>query len=179
MNILPTARSSDILVQHFNSETLVYDLLIDKAYCLNETAGTVFNACGSQSSFNDLKRQHKFSDEMIFFALDELKKINLLAKNDKFTSPFAGMTRRDVIRKVGLSSMIALPLISGLIAPTAANAASGAVVCGSIGNFCTCTNGDSGSCGQGRAIQCPANCTCFLPPGFGTCTSGNCSASCG
>lgn len=182
MNILPEARMSDIVVQHLKGETLVYDLITDKAFCLNETAKIIFDACGNQLSFAELKRRHKFSDEIIFFTLEELKKINLLAKNDEFASPFAGMTRREVIRRVGLSSAVALPLISSLVAPKSTDAASGAVACASVGSQCFCQNGDTNSCGQGRVIfagatTCPANCTCFTP---GTCSTAGagCFGSC-
>lgn len=182
MNILPKARTSAIVVQNLDGETLVYDLKTDKAFCLNETMGIVFNACDNGTSFGDLKRKHKFSNEIILLALDELKKANLLAQPAEFASPFAGMTRREAIRKAGLSSMIALPIISALVAPKAADAASGAV-CTSVGSQCFCQNGDTNSCGQGRVIfagapTCPANCICRTP---GTCSTAGigCGGTCG
>jgi len=38
----PTARKTDIIVQELNDEVLIYDLQIDKAYCLNETLNALF-----------------------------------------------------------------------------------------------------------------------------------------
>lgn len=186
MEKLPGARTSDIVVQNLDGETLVYDLLTNKALCLNETSAAVFNACGSQSSFDDLKRAFKFTDELIFLALDELKRENLLAEDTKFVSPFAGMTRRDALRQVGLATMITLPLITGLIAPKAANAASGAAVaCSAPGADCLCltgtNNNPANSCGAGSAsfgfASCQAGCSCISP---GICQSNpGCLGTCG
>lgn len=120
---LPSARNENILVQELKNEILIYDLLTNKACCLNETSAKVFNACGNAETFESLKKNHRFTDDLIHLSLDELKKNNLL--KDEYASVFAGMSRREVIRKVGLASMIALPVVSGLVAPVAANATSG------------------------------------------------------
>lgn len=122
MKNLPKARNENIVTQEANNETLVYDLLTNKAYCLNETSAKVFSACGNNGSFEDLKRKHGFTDDLVYLSLDELKKNDLLQTD--YDSPFAGVNRREVIRKVGLASMIALPVISALVAPSAANASS-------------------------------------------------------
>lgn len=138
---LPKARTTDILEQDAGKELLIYDLRIDKAYSLNETSAVVYKAC-SRQSFEELKREHKYSDELIYLALDELKKQDLLEGD--YVSPFAGMNRREVIRKVGFASMIALPVISAIVAPTPASAASGR---GTAGYFqpCQTTNDCAGT----------------------------------
>lgn len=131
---LPPARNENIVIQEVNNETLVYDLLNNKAYCLNETSAKVFQACGNNETFKDLKSKHSFTDDIIYLSLDELKKNNLL--NSEYSSPFVEMNRREVIRRVGLASMVALPIISSLIAPQAINAQS-------LGNLAlgqTCTS---------------------------------------
>jgi hypothetical protein len=121
--ILPKARTESLLEQNLQKETLIYDLTIDKAFNLNETLSVVYKACGQSLTFDELKRTSKFTDDFIYLALDELKRNNLLAGN--YVSPFANTNRRDVIKKVGLATMLALPLIIGLVAPRSANAASG------------------------------------------------------
>ena len=119
---LPKARTTELIEQEADNELLIYDLQINKAYTLNETSKIVFKACDGENSFDGLKEEHKYTDDLIFLALDELKKNNLLQTD--YTSPFAGMSRREVIRKVGIASMIALPVIATLSAPTPAMAAS-------------------------------------------------------
>lgn len=122
MTLLPKAKSDNIVVQNLKDETLVYDLTTNKAFCLNATSAKVFNHCDGIQTFGDLKAEHQLTDEIIYLTLDELQKNNLLA--EEYVSPFVGMNRREVIKKVGLASMIALPVISSLIAPPATAAAS-------------------------------------------------------
>lgn len=119
---LPNARTNDILIQSLNDETLIYDLTTDKSYCLNSTSKIIFAACNGKTTLEQLKLQHDVPEEIIFLALDDLRKNNLLAED--YSSPFAGMTRREVIRRVGLASMITLPIISSLTVPSALSAAS-------------------------------------------------------
>lgn len=173
MKLLPLARSENIVVQELGREVLIYDLKTHKAFNLNETSSIVYRACDGFTSFEELRIKHQFTDELIFLALDELKKQNLIAEDQNYESPFAGMTRRQVIRKVGLATMVALPVIASLVAPTAAQAQSGLLplfaACSSNGqcasNFCTqgpprcCVPGTAGI--RGANVCCdgtPANC---------------------
>lgn len=117
MNKLPKIREN-LLVQDLKDEVLIFDPGTNKSYCLNSTAKIVFNHCDGVKTFADLR----ISDEMIYFTLDELRKQNLIESD--YASPFAGMNRREAVRRVGLASMVALPLISSLTAPRAAQAAS-------------------------------------------------------
>lgn len=119
---LPRARTEDLLEQNLKNETLIYDLTIDKAFNLNETLSVVYRACGENLTFDELKHRSKFTNDFIYLALDELKRENLLAED--YISPFAATNRREVIKKVGLATMFALPLITGLAAPRAISAAS-------------------------------------------------------
>ena len=160
---LPLARNEGIVVQDLDidEEILVYDLVTHKAYCLNPTVSVVYRACGAKSSFEGLKRKHNFTDEIIFLALDELKRANLLEGDGSYVSPFAGMSRREAIRRVGLASMIALPAISSLVVPTAAHAQSGLNP-----DFTRCTT--PGQCASGNCVA-----TSFLPVGSFCCPPGN------
>ena len=127
MKKLPQARTENILEQNLENETLIYDLTIDKAFNLNETLSVVYKACGQNLTFDELKRKHKFTDEFIYLALDELKRENLLAED--YQSPFADVNRREVIRKVGLATMFAMPVVIGFTAPQAVQASSTCPTC--------------------------------------------------
>lgn len=143
---LPRSRRNEIVVQEMDNEVLIYDLSINKAFALNETAAAIFQACDGNTSFADLKNTTKFTDEIIFLTLDELKKESLL-DDDSYVSPFAGMKRREVIKKIGLTTMFALPIVASLVAPTALMASS---VCVNIGglapgmNASNCTTNPGG-----------------------------------
>lgn len=170
---LPSARNQNIVVQHLGKEVLVYDLVSNQAFCLNETSSIIYQSCDGKTSFGELKNKHNFSIDLIFLALDQLKEQNLI---ENFESPFAGVSRREVIRKVGLATMTALPVIAGLTVPTAAHAQSGGCALGTnvgdpsgfqgMGGTCQCTTATSAgsSCGQGNTSNpsnsCRTGCIC-------------------
>lgn len=170
---LPLARNEGIVVQDIEDETLAYDLVTHQACCLNRTASLVYKACGAGSSFEDLKRTHELTDEIIFLALDELKRANLLEADSPYVSPFAGVSRREVIKRVGLASMAALPMISSIVAPSAAAAQSGPPD-PPQGKplFSRCTT--AGECDSGNCVS-----TSFLPVGSFCCPPGNGGAQLG
>ena len=57
-------------------------------------------------------------EDLIWLAIDQLNENNLLAEEIK--ANFNGQTRREVIKKIGLAAVIALPIVASLVAPTAA-----------------------------------------------------------
>ena len=171
MDKLPISRSTDIVVQELGNEILIYDLNTHKAYNLNETSTIVYQACGRNLNFEDLKRRYNFTDDVIHLALDELKTNNLI--EDYGGNYFVGLSRREVIRKIGVASMVALPLISQITAPRAVDAQSSSclelnavVGCFTIDDF---TNCDGNRCCSGLvrldvAAPCseptPIRCSC-------------------
>lgn len=147
MNRLPKARTEKIVTQSLDKEILVYDLTINKAFVLNETLALVYRACADRISFEELKNSFKLTDDFIFLALDELKRENLT--EGAYQTRFAGSSRREVIKKIGLASMLTLPLISMLIAPTAAQALSVCIPAGGRRNFPDfCFNSPNPNCYQ-------------------------------
>lgn len=166
---LPQSQLQNVVVQNLDEEILIYDLAANKAFCLNETTAIIYQACNGKTTFEELKAEQSLNDEIIFLALDELKRHNLLAIETDYQSPFAGMTRREVIRKVGLTSMIALPLISSIVAPSAIQAQSAACAApGTVSQiFCDtttigCNTNDLGfTCCSGMAVLAPGACPLF------------------
>lgn len=122
MKTLPQGVSSDIVVQALDDELLVYFLKTNRAICLNKTAAVVFNACNGVKTLVELRREHKFTDDLIFLALDELRRNDLLENYQ--STYFAGLSRREAVKRAGLATMIALPVIAQLVAPRAGEAAS-------------------------------------------------------
>lgn len=175
MKILPKAKlenivvTDNIVVRNLKDETLIYNLTTNQAFCLNDTSAKVFNACDGKTSFDDLKEKHQLTDEIIYLALDGLQKENLIEAD--YVSPFASLSRREVIRKVGLASMIALPVVSTLVAPSAASAASGLAA---LGQPCTravdnsprrgnCDNPFAVCAGNPGICRLRGNCVCSSP----------------
>ena len=109
---------------------MIYDLKINKAFSLNETCAMVWAECDGEKSIAEiasiLSRRTKglVNEEVVWLALETLQRENLLTNKDGVQSNFSGLNRRQVIRKVGFATMVVIPAIISLVAPTALNAAS-------------------------------------------------------
>ena len=141
MKICPKSRTDNVVVQETNEEVLVYDLDSNKAVCLNVTAAIVWKLCDGKRTASEIaeevSRQLKkpVTDELIWLAIDQLKAENLLSNGEAIETSFNGLTRREIIRKVGIASMIALPLVSSIVAPKAVAAQSISCVVGTCIGF--------------------------------------------
>jgi hypothetical protein len=124
-------------------EVLIYDLTESKAFCLNETSALVWQACDGQKSVTEIsnlvsqKLKSSANEDLIWFAIDQLKKERLIENSEELPDNFAGMSRREVIKKVGLGTMIALPIVASLVAPSAAFAQSCRGGTMNVGEACT------------------------------------------
>lgn len=189
--IKPLSRSENLIMQEFSDELLIYDLLENKAFCLNNASALVWKNCDGEKTVSDLSleisRQLKtpIGEDFVWLALNELKNKNLLQNGEIIENTYQGLSRREVIRQIGLASMVVLPVISMLTVPNAAHAASlscvgeGTLAPGTvqegIGNFPNsancftaitancCSRRASGSCNCPNLPSCNYNVTC-LPP---------------
>jgi hypothetical protein len=171
MKKLPSSRNSDIIVTKLDNEVLIYDLTTHKAFNLNETSSIVYQSCGDGLTFEELKRKHRFTDDLIYLTLDELKEKNLLEKDAGYKSSLLGLSRREAIRKVGLATMVVLPVITGLVAPLAVHA---------VSNSCAATNCKNGNtaCNPGGGCSAlRADFVCCSALGSCSCASANVCAS--
>ena len=121
---IPVARKEGLVIQETSDEVLVYDLNSNKAHCLNQTAAFVWKSCDGNNSITDITAlfEHEtgsiIHQDMIWLAIDQLNDKDLLQTSMKPT--FAGRSRREVIKKIGLATVVALPLVASLTAPTSA-----------------------------------------------------------
>src|SRR6266851_3883161 len=124
---LPLARTDQLIVKEVDDEVLVYDLKNDKAHCLNDTAAKVWKNCDGKKSIGEI--QASLADEasapvdegVVWLALDQLEKFKLLAEVPTAPAVFAGMSRRQLMRNLGVAA-IALPVVVSIISPIPAHA---------------------------------------------------------
>ncbi|MBX7173830.1 MAG: PqqD family protein [Pyrinomonadaceae bacterium] len=178
----PKTPNENIVIQEMGYEILIYDLKENKAFCLNETSALIWQLCDGTKTVTEISEnlsgqsKQTIKEDLVWLALDSFKKNNLLENNKEFEIDFNGLNRRQVIKKVGVASLIALPVISSLVAPTAAYGASLAPLfagCTSpsdcASNFCT--QGPPRCCVPGTAGIRGANVCCDGTP-------TNCNAQC-
>jgi hypothetical protein len=136
-------------------EVLVYDLDRNRGHCLNRTAALIWEHCDGKVTIKelasmlerDLKTQ--VDERVIWYGLNQLSKFRLLDEPVAMPASLARLTRRELVKRIGLT--VSVPLIISIIAPTA----SAALSCVGVdctrapsrcGSQCTCDTGVTNRC---------------------------------
>ena len=151
---LPRARSEGLIVKELPDEVLVYDLESHKAHCLNGIAAVIWKHFDGETSISDVAARVSVDGpivdaEIVSLALHQLRKAKLIVPDCAPPRSDVHLSRRDLIKKLGLAAT-AVPLVTSILAPTAY----AAVSCGS--EFC------------GTTADCPDGCICI----GNTCVAG-------
>jgi len=148
----PMARQTGLVVQEMPDEVLVYDLDTNKAHCLNQSAAFIWSSCDGKNSVMDIVQQFesngrgKVTEDFVWLAIDQLNENGLL--ENKVAPRFQGQSRRQVLKTIGLASMVALPVIASLVAPKQAFGVTS----------CSCTS--AAQCGLPQNASCPSTTNC-------------------
>jgi len=144
------------VIEDVADEVLVYDLEHHHAHCLNPTAAFVWKKCDGKTSVSRIAEllAHKEGTpidlDIVWLALDQLRKSKLLIEHSGVMAHITSqsVSRREIMRRIGVGAVVALPVITSLVAPTPAQAAT----CQPTGAPCTtpaqCCSGlcPSGTC---------------------------------
>src|SRR6476620_2745404 len=130
MQKMPQARRSGLIVKEAEGEVLIYDLERNKAHCLNETAAKVWNHCDGVTTVAEassaLSRELGAScdQKLVLYAVQQFAKDNLLEEDREMPAfMIGGLNRRQMVRALGLGAVIAVPLVTTILAPPPAQAA--------------------------------------------------------
>ena len=126
----PRARRDGLVIQELPDEVLIYDRDRDKAHCLNETAALVWKYCDGKTTVPKMAQRLEralntadVDEKVVWYALDQLSKDHLLEDNMLPPAVFVGMSRREMVRALGVAAVVAVPLVTSIVAPTPAQAA--------------------------------------------------------
>ncbi|MEK6405892.1 MAG: PqqD family protein [Acidobacteriota bacterium] len=143
---MPRARQEELLVHELADEVLVYDLKRHKAHSLNKTAALVWQRCDGQSSVTEITRlleqelATSVDEDVVRLALDQLERARLLGERPSQATGGVRVSRRQLMRRMGLAAAVSLPLVVSILAPTAQAAVSCTVngqTCQGNGNCCS------------------------------------------
>lgn len=162
----PVARRSGLVVRELPGEVLVYDTESHRAHCLDRTAGEVFRRADGTRTLDDLAAivgAHGAAQEAVHGALSSLAEAGLLEETSATAA--LGLTRREVVRRVGIGAAVLLPAVVSMLAPAPAEAAA-TCVCncagqpadtpctGTFADPCTDTCDGFGACSDGQPPTC-------------------------
>ena len=156
MRALPVARKKRLIVQELPEELLVYDEERNQAHCLNQSAARIWKRCDGRTTVKAIslavtkELATPIDEEAVWFALRQFGKDHLL--EEPLAPPpelmLQGLNRRQMVRTLGLAAIVAVPLVTSIVAPTPAQAAT----CSATGVNCTssaqCCSGlcNAGTC---------------------------------
>jgi hypothetical protein len=152
---VPEARTEGLIVQHLTDEVLVYDQDRHKAHCLNHTAALVWNQCDGRSSISEIatkltgQTKTAVEAEVVWLAVEQLSRTHLL--KGRVGAQKGEMSRREVMRRIGIGAAVALPMVTSIVAPKAteaANCRASGAACNSSPQCCSgvCNGAPSGTC---------------------------------
>jgi hypothetical protein len=166
--VKPQSRRRGLLIRELPDEVLVYDREQHRAHCLNRTAAVIFRHADGTRSLAELARllapetSEAAVEGVVTLALARLAEADLLEGPATAVPPAAGLTRRQVARRVGIAAAVLLPAVATIVAPTPAEAGASCVT--------DCTGQSTGTpCCDGMT------CVCTCPTTTCACVAETCS----
>ncbi|NNE65998.1 MAG: PqqD family protein [Pyrinomonadaceae bacterium] len=126
---LPLIRKHDIVVREVADETLVYDISRNRAFCLNPTSAAIWKLCDGTLSIEDIalrlgmETEKDVNDDLVWLAVSQFSKEGLLDRKPS-NLDLNEYSRRSAVKRIAVTSTLALPIIASLVAPAAAQTAS-------------------------------------------------------
>lgn len=140
------------IAKPLDTELILFERESNTAYCLNDVAGEIWNACGKGRTAAEITdflggRRPDLGVETVFDCLSQMAASGLL---EETVLESISVERRELIRRAALMAAALLPIaITSVVIPPAAAAAS----CAQVGHACSPTH----PCCPGGII--PARCT--------------------
>ncbi|MFV0387215.1 MAG: PqqD family protein [Pyrinomonadaceae bacterium] len=144
----PKARTANLVAQEAGDEYLVFDMDTNRAFALNRTLAAIWLNCDGKKDVDEIANlfRREFDDdvpdELIELGISQLAEANLIVPES--SAIFSTLSRREAIRRIGFGAAISLPLITSIVAPSSAAAASCSVpatqVCQKTSDCCPTLN---------------------------------------
>lgn len=124
-------KRDQLVVEELGTELMIYDQKRNQAFCLNQKAAFVWQHCDGKTTVTEIAAKlaealgEPADEKVVQFALQSLSQDGLLEPSTFLPFVPAGMTRRDMMQKIGVRAAISLPLVTALLVATPKAHASG------------------------------------------------------
>lgn len=152
-SIYPSARRDKLVVEELRDEILVYDPENTQASCLNPTASLVWKFADGKTSVSEIASKMSrelgstVDSKVVYYALEQLDKRNLLIERGTIPTQYKQMSRRDFLVKAGIvGAAVAIPVIISIGAPTPAMANTPVACGGACGANADCDQNTCPTC---------------------------------
>jgi hypothetical protein len=122
----PEARHEHLLVQEVGDELVIYDLESGHAHRLNRPAALVWRRCDGRTSPAEIATALRSEaglpadEKVVWLALRNLEDASLLRAPVAPPTGRVGISRRELMKDLGAAGALMLPVVSSIVAPTAA-----------------------------------------------------------
>src|SRR5882724_2677372 len=140
---IPAARREGLVVRKLNEDVLIYDTKTNHAHSLNQNAALIWEHCDGKRTLGDLSNvlhangavdvPGKEREQLTWIAVDQRQRSGLLLGQVASPESVRRLTRRQLIKAAGIAALIAVPVVSTIVAPKAAQAST----CLASGQGCT------------------------------------------
>lgn len=188
----PVARQEGILVESVGDETVLYDVRTKEAHCLKALAAATYAYADGRNTTADIaelasyRLGHPVTEAEVADAISQLGDCGLL---DTTLVIREGISRRDAVKRIGAvaGAVAAAPLITSIVAPTAAMAGNSVIPTGCTGCGQNKDCASNHCCQTVAGKQCNESCcvgtdnSCHLDTTTNVCTVqlSNCPCVCG
>lgn len=144
----PRARSDRIVVRNLDSEVLIYDRDRNQATCLNSFAAQVWSRCDGATLPAAIAQEiakntaDSIDERAVWLALAQLGRSQLLDEPCKVPAwVLGGGSRRALLRTLAVGAAAAVPVVTSIVVPTVADAASGLPTGAPCASHADCASG--------------------------------------
>jgi hypothetical protein len=123
--IKPKSLSRDqLVVEDLGAELMIYDQKRNRAFCLNQRAAFIWQRCDGKTTVGELAAKlaqssgETIDEKVVQFALQSLFQDGLLEPSTFQPVVPLGMTRRQIMQKIGVRAAVSLPLVAALMVAT-------------------------------------------------------------
>ena len=124
-------KRDQLVVEELGTELMIYDQKRNQAFCLNQKASFVWQHCDGKTTVAEIAVKlasaldEPADEKVVQLALQSLLHDGLLEPSTFLPLVPAGMTRREMMQKIGVRAAISLPLVTALLVATPKAHASG------------------------------------------------------
>jgi hypothetical protein len=132
--VAPRRIQESVSIQQIGTEILVYDERRHKAFCLNESSSVIWLLADGERTIAEIRAAASLQlktpvdDDLVLFAIEELRRDGLIEFSSVAEAAQA-LSRRAMLRRLGVSGALLLPMIAAVLAPMAAQAYNGCFDC--------------------------------------------------
>ena len=115
---------NDFVVRELADEVVLYDRKTRRAHCLNPAASAVWRLCDGHRNIAEIARILERDEDLVCTVLQQLNESRLLRNEGSAMNGKDMLSRRELVKKIGIGASVVLPMVTSILVPSASAARS-------------------------------------------------------